>query len=221
MILKEMYLYPDLVEYGDDVVHPFRDQSRSICNFLQRSLGAEKFVAAGFRKICIVGKRRPADGVQVNSSGALSVEVALDVERYRQCASPEELNAFFIPMLLQGLEKAASHTALPLARLRQAIDDFRRDRYRNEWIFKDRKIAGTDYRCVLGCALTTGHFLMSLRVLRKGALILDTPIVRTAPDEVVFLPYLKDIKHANGRIEVIARSGLTLYATTVAGLDRL
>ncbi|WP_369934110.1 hypothetical protein [Xanthomonas tesorieronis] len=221
MLLKEIYLYPDLAEYGDDVVHPFRDQSRSLCNFLERGLGAEKFVAAGFKRICIVGKRRPADEAQVNSSGALCVDVALDVDLYRRCATPEELNEFFIALLLDGLEKTAGHTALPSARLRQAIADFRRGGYRNEWIFKDRKIARTDYRCALACELTTGYFQLHFRVRRKDALILDTPIVRTAPDEVVFLPYLKDIKHANGKIEAVARSGLALYTTTVAGLDRL
>ncbi|WP_080684749.1 hypothetical protein [Pseudomonas brassicacearum] len=43
MILKEIYLYPDLGEFSDEIIHPFRDQSRSICNFLERSLSAEKF----------------------------------------------------------------------------------------------------------------------------------------------------------------------------------
>ena len=75
MILKEIYLYPDLGEFSDEIIHPFRGQSRSICNFLERHRGAEKFETPNFKKICFVGTRQAVNEPCVNSSGALIVNV--------------------------------------------------------------------------------------------------------------------------------------------------
>lgn len=64
-------------------------------------------------------------------------------------------------------------------------------------------------------------FLLSFKVLKSNTCVLDKEILRTAPDEVVFLPYLKDIKEENGRIKVIDKSGMPFYTTTAASLDKL
>lgn len=220
MLLKQIYLYPDLVEYGDDMIHPFRDQSRSVCNFLERSLGSEKFLTPNFKKVCFVGTSQASDEVVVNASGALIVKVVLDEAAYKKCASPNELNAFFTDMLLEGLEKSARQAVLPHALLKSALDEFRRNDYQNEWTFKSKKIRHSDYTCALECRLTTDCFLMYFKVLKSNAPVLATEILRTAPDEVVFRPYLKDIKEENGRISVIDKSGLAFYTTTVARLDK-
>ncbi len=60
MILKEIYLYPDLGEFSDEIIHPFRDQSRSICNFLERSLSAEKFETPTSRKSALSAPAKPS-----------------------------------------------------------------------------------------------------------------------------------------------------------------
>lgn len=221
MILKEIYLYPDLVEFSDDIIHPFRDQSRSICNFLERSLSAEKFETPNFKKICFIGTSQAAGEAYVNSSGVLIVNVTLDTERYKKCTSTSELNELFIELLLEGLEKGVKHTALPDGLLKSAIDDFRRNHYKNEWTFKQKKIKGTDYTCALECHLTIDCFLMHFKVLKKNTLILDKEILRTAPDEVAFGPYLKDLKEEGGRIKVIDKLGVPFYTTLVASLDNL
>lgn len=125
MILKEIYLYPELTEYGDDIIHPFRDQSRSICNFLERSLSVEKVETPNFKKICFIGTNQAAGDAYVNSSGALIVNVTLDEGAYKKCTSTTELNEFFIQMLLEGLGKSAQHAVLPAQFLKEAIDEFR------------------------------------------------------------------------------------------------
>ncbi|AXA58032.1 hypothetical protein ACNT2N_04170 [Pseudomonas thivervalensis] len=221
MILKEIYLYPDLGEFSDEIIHPFRDQSRSICNFLERHLSAEKFETPNFKKICFVGTRQAVDEPYVNSSGALIVNVSLDTEQYKKCTSVNELNEFFIQRLLEGLEKCRPHMALPLDLLKNAMDEFRRNHYKNEWTFKQKKIKGTDYVCALECQLTIDCFLMNLKVLRKDTPVLDKEILRTAPDEIAFGPYLKDLKEEGGRIKVIDKSGVAFYTTTVSSLDKL
>ena len=104
MILKELYLYPDLVEFPDEIVHPFRDQSRSICNFLERELQTIRFSADGFKRICIVGKSSPSTESFINSSKVLIVEVPFDENDYKKLERAQ-LNTFFAQMLVAGIEK--------------------------------------------------------------------------------------------------------------------
>lgn len=57
--------------------------------------------------------------------------------------------------------------------------------------------------------------------MKNNTCVLDKEILRTTPDEVVFLPYLKDIKEENGRIKVIDTSGMAFYTTTAASFNKL
>jgi len=221
MILKEVYLYPDLTEYSDEIIHPFRDQSRSVCNFLERHLSAEKFETVGFKKICFVGTKHTMQEVYVNSSGALIVPVTMDEVAYKNCVTADELNEFFISLLLNGLATAIKHIALPVALFKDTLDEFRRNHFKNEWVFKSKKIKNPACTCVLECRLTIDFFLLSFKVVKSNTCVLDKEILRTAPDEVVFLPYLKDIKEENGRIKVIDKSGMAFYTTTAASFNKL
>lgn len=63
MILKNIYLFPELDDYGREVTYPFKEQSRSICNFLERKIKDLKYNTEGFRTVCFVGKKHPSKDI--------------------------------------------------------------------------------------------------------------------------------------------------------------
>ena len=99
MILRDIYLYPDLVEFPQELTSTFRYQTRSLCNFLERNvLKRLKFETDGFRRLCIIGTSAPKEGVFVNTAKAACVEVFLDVARYGSLR--QQVSVFPIDLVL-------------------------------------------------------------------------------------------------------------------------
>lgn len=218
MILKELYLYPDLVEYEQSTVNPFRDQSRSICNYLERHLKKIKFNANGFKRICFVGKRKPRYEVFVNSSNVLVVEIPFDEEEYK-ALKRNQLNAFFLELLIVGIERCRKHYDIPKGELLEWLDNFNKIGYVNRWIFKTKTIKELGAKCTLKCNLTLDAFYLNLDIVKGEKLIFSREILSTAPDEIVFVPMFKDVSLINGHIVVLDKYKEPVYSISVNELD--
>jgi hypothetical protein len=143
MILKDLFLYPGLGDYPEDTIYPCRDESRSICHFLQRELKGLKFAADGFKRICFIGMPSPLAECVVNSTKVLSVEIDFDEAHYLGLAKTEgALNDFFSTLLLAGFNKCQAQFDIPLAELLAGLDKFRAGNYVNQWCFKTQTIKG-------------------------------------------------------------------------------
>ncbi len=206
MILKELYLYPDLVEYSDNVTDPFRDQSRSICNFLERELKPVKFKTSGFKRICFIGKSVAGNKCWVNSSNVLTVEVEFDEKQYLALAK-EELNPYFITLLKAGLAKCREQFEIPLEHLISSLESFSAGGYVNKWCFKTKQIKELGIKCALNGQLTTDNFLLTLVVSKSKEVIYDKEILKTVPDEIVFAPMVKDICLEGDKLTVSDKFG--------------
>ncbi|WDE08763.1 hypothetical protein SG34_033225 [Thalassomonas viridans] len=218
MILKELYLYPDLVEYSDNVVDPFRDQSRSICNFLERELKPVKFKTNGFKRICFIGKSVANSKCWVNSSNVLTVEIEFDEKQYLTLAE-EELNPYFMTLLKTGLIKCHEQFAIPLEHLISSLERFSAGGYVNKWCFKTKQIKELGIKCALNCQLTTNNFLLTLVVSKGKEIIYDKEILKTDPDEIVFTPMVKDIHLDGDKLIVSDKFGDPTYHLPVKELN--
>jgi hypothetical protein len=208
--LKNIYLYPDLVEFQSDAVRPFRDQTRYICNFLQRHLKSSDLEVNGFNKICIVCKSAPRDACYVNSSNALIVEIPFCVDEY--CSTAEEnLPEYFIGLLNIGFEKGSKEFHLPIDDLNTAIQLFRNAAYENEWVYFEKYFKFIGLKCRLLCALRMSYFSLTFEATRGRELVFSQEILRTIPDEIVFMHRFKEVKFANGQLIVIDKFGGVLF----------
>jgi len=218
MILKELYLYPDLKYYPDSIVHPFRDQSRSVCNFLEREIKAIKFDANGFKRICVVGSSSPREECIINSSKILVVEVQFDSTEYSGL-DEANLNAYFSKMLHSGFEKCSRQFVIPLLDLKLGLEKFIAEGGVNEWTFKSKQFKGIGLKCSLVCKLTTTSFHLVLVVSKSGVEILRTEILKTDPDELVFSPMFKDILLDGGSLVVVDKLGDPLFFKKVKDFE--
>lgn len=223
MILKQIYLYPDLVEFqgrSQDVAI-VRDQTRHICNFLERQLATFKFNCEKFNKICIIGCSAPLRAMYLVSSNALAVPVVFDIDRCR--AIPAHLlAAYYIDLLVIGLTRAASELAIPLDDLLRWLDAFKAGGYRNAWTFKDKNFRHAGIRCRLDCSMTLDAFTLKLHVSKKGETICDRVILVTPPDEVAFHYRFKDVIIEDDKLMVTTKitvgDGHILYSVPLSEL---
>jgi hypothetical protein len=217
MILKEIYLYPDLVDFHEDVVNPFRDQSRSICNYLERQLKPIKFKTEGFKRICFIGKTNPEPGHFINSSNVLIVEVRFDEQKYKTLGT-DQLNEFFYEMLKSGIEKCQEQCDISGGALLDALKSFQENGWQNKWIFKEKSIKAKGVKCALECELTINNFQLHLVFYRLKERILSRKILTTEPDEIVFSHLFKDISIDGEILVILDRFGNAIYSEKLENL---
>lgn len=211
MILKELYLYPDLIDFEDDIVHPFRDQSRSICNYLERQLKPVKFNAEGFKRICFIGKKKPNSECFVNSSKVLSVEIYFDENKYKSLEK-EQINAFFSQMLVTGIKKCQKQYEIPEDELLIGLVNFCENGCVNRWTFKTKLFKDIGIKCALECDLTMDAFHLNLVITKEKEVLFDREILKTVPDEIVFVPMFKDVRIDGDALVVLDKFGDTTYS---------
>lgn len=211
MILKEIYLYPDLIEFDKSVVGIFRDQSRSICNYIERHLKAIKFKSEGFKRICFVGKKKPSDLAYINSSKVLIVEVFFDEGTYNNLTD-DELDLYFFNALSGGVDKVKEQFSIPSEAIYSRLNDFQKENYVNQWLFKKKNFKALGIQCSLNCELTKINFTLTLQIFTSDALVFEVEVLKTAPDEIVFTPLFKDVVCAEGRLLILDKFGDEVFS---------
>jgi hypothetical protein len=121
-------------------------------------------------------------------------------------------------MLLEGFEKCARHHRIPLAELREGLEDFRRGGYKNEWTHKTKLLRPAGLKAWLLCSMDTHRFVLTLVLERKGAKIFDQPIMATRPDEIIFAYQIKDIVLEGDSVVVQDKFGKPTYTLRLDSL---
>jgi hypothetical protein len=217
MLLKHIYLYLNLDEYPDELATPFGFRTRYICNFLEKRLKPLKYQADGFSKICVQGKHVPEEACPIISENAVVPSVMFDQERY-QMLDTDEHHEFFIGMLCEGIEKCARNHHIPLAAMMEAIEDFRRGGYKNEWIYQTKLLRPAGLRASLLCSLDTDRFVLTLQLERKGETIFMEPILETKPDEIIFEHRFKEVALADDSVVVKNKFGENIFSLELNAL---
>jgi hypothetical protein len=193
MILRSIFLYPDLVEFAsqrEDVVI-VKEQTRHIGHYLGRKLAALKFQTVGFDRVCVIGKTIRQDNY-VNSSSALSVYVPFDMTLCRQLQD-EILSDYYAEIYAVGLNKAAATHSMPIAQLLGWLDELKQNNYCNDWVHKEKTFKAYGLKCILSCSMTLEKFTLTLKVLKNDVSCFDSVILTTAPDEAAFDYKFKDL----------------------------
>ncbi|MDP2314841.1 MAG: hypothetical protein Q8P41_18210 [Pseudomonadota bacterium] len=218
MILKHVYLYLNLDEYPDELTTAFGFRTRYLCNFLERRLNPLHYSAAGFSKICVQGTRTPTEACPVVPELAVAPTVPFDQPRY-DTLRPGEHHEFFIAMMLEGLEKCARHHRIPLAELKEAVEEFRRGGYKNEWVHQKKLLRSVGLEASLLCRLDTERFVLTLRLDRKGERVFEREILETKPDELIFAYRFKEVVLEGNTVVVKNKFGKPTYELDLASLS--
>lgn len=216
MILKELYLYPDLVEYPGGITDVFRDQTRCLCNYLERTaLKSTRFKSEDFKRICVIGSKTPNDTVTINSSNVACITTSFDPEEYAS-KSDVELQEYFISMLCNGLDSLSQKESIPIQEIEAEIESFRKAGYKNEWIHKTKKLKGNKLVVSLKCELTVNNFILRMCVTKQKTTVFEEEILKTEPDEIVFTSKFKDIMCNEDVCQVTDKFGEIIYERNIS-----
>ena len=189
MILNEIYLYPEILDFGEKIAFPFKLQTRSLCNYIERFVKKEKYQTKGYNRVCFIGRKQGDLNNRVNSSRVLVVEFFLDEQKYIK-TEKNLLNEYFISLILSATSNC--DYPLPKESISAAIDEFREIGYKNEWVFKKKRARGKiDFSLI--CKLSMDEFLLNLEVAKDGVIIFCDNILKDTPNEFVYGYHLNDI----------------------------
>ena len=89
MILREIYLYPDLTAYPREFTSNVRFATRSVCNYLERCWLKPLKLQGDFKRVCVIGSAVPRPVCTINSdsncglSAAELAELSEELQKYR------------------------------------------------------------------------------------------------------------------------------------------
>jgi len=193
MILKDIHLYPDLVEFDKEVTSRVRFETRCVCNFLEREALRKTKFQADFRRLCVIGKSRPEKSVAINTAGAACVDVEFDPAQHRFLASDAARHEFYIGLLESALRVSAGRLELPTSEITEGLSRFRAGGYVNEWTHKKKKLPAAGIVATLNCRLAMSEFALDLIVERDKSTVFSDTILETKPDELIFSHKFKDV----------------------------
>lgn len=205
MILNNIFLYPDLIEFNNrsEDLLVVKDQTRHIGNYLARNLLKLKFHADGFSRICVIGMSNPK-GIYLNSSSVLSVGVPFDMNECRKIEK-KDLGDYYSKLLKIGLNECAQVYKLPLEEIFFWLEEMKRNNYKNEWTFKERTFKKYGLKCKLECVIDLDKFTLRLIVSNNAHEIFNQIILITPPDEIAFHHKFKEIEIIEDNIVVVGK----------------
>ncbi len=216
MILATLYLKIGVLKLPVEYTYGFLKRSRFLCNYLEREvLKKLRFKAVGFNRIVISLDAKPADGVFVNSSQVLCVELPFNPTEY-ESKSDEALTFYYMEYLKAGLHKCAESVSIPLEALLQGMKEFEAGGFKNEWLYKRRAFREYGLNASLLCALTMNEFKLRLQIQRGKETVFDQVILQTDPDEIAFAYRFNDIVVEDDSLVVVAKYDVPLWKKPIS-----
>lgn len=208
MILENIYVYPDLVEFDQfEYLDEFRYSSRFVCNYLQRGLKEIKFEAEGFNQIGIIGTKEPKQ-VYVDTSKNLVITFCFEEKDYltrRFDLLPE----YFCELIFAGVTSASHFCDLPIEYIKSSLEEFADDNYINEWVVGAKMYNNFHFK-FLG-SMDMSSFRLVFSAFRTDEKFYSEVVLETKPDEIFFEKELGKVLLDKNKIVLKDKSGLIIF----------
>lgn len=170
----------------------FEYHTRFISNYLSRKIRKYKYETDGTYNmiyICLGCVRQPC--IDNNS---LVIHLPFDKEKYETARQLEDFE-YYLTFFEEGFKEATELKNIPKQILFQMLDDFRTDRYKNEWVYKKKKIHELDLSITMTCQFTTNSFslIVNFESISSKKKLCSSVAMRTMPDELHFDYLFRDI----------------------------
>jgi hypothetical protein len=132
----------------------------------------------------------------------LKIEIPFDRTIYER-TEKKDLPQFFSTLYMLGFNNAKDMPMFPYVLLKDALQEFRDNGYRNEWQARSKNLREIGVTAVLKCSMTIDFFSLILEIRKKGQILFQEEILRTLPDEIFFSGEFENIIYDNRQISVV------------------
>ena len=202
MILKNTRVYLDIDEFDRAQCSEFLFNICYVNNYLSRHAREIKWDSDDYNGILIKCTSEGGDLPHLSYQRNLIIPIAFDQEKYNLLTG-ENLHEFYLSLFFNGFEKAALHFSIPLFELLRIIQKFRTDGYKNEWVFKRKKLDGMRLQCSLLYEINREKFSLFLFIKSGSDTIFQERILETKPDELIFSHKFNNLVFRDNKIVVL------------------
>lgn len=212
----DLYLNPD--EFSREYRSEFSFRTRFISNLIERKVRSIKYDTEYFNSICIQGRSNPEDVSPLKHEKSLVPEVYFDYNLFDSC-SDEQLPEIVLEMMIKGFDTCSRFHLIPLKEIKEFIEEFRRENYKNTWVFKKKSFKDLKVKSQLYCAMDPHKFTLTLVLEKHNKTIFKENILQTKPSETIYAHQFKDIKISNGKLIVFDQFEKSLYELNLSDID--
>ena len=194
------YIALSIYEYDsrfDEFCDKFDFNSRFICNYLSKAVRKLR-IETPFTMICITlgTDNRPNRYREYDRGVSTWVTfTSEDIARYEAMTKLEDRYELYLGILEQGYRQISEDYDIKMDSLLSLHDEFRKNGYKNEWVFKKKRLKELDLSLILKCYFTTFEFRLELEAYdyKCNHLLCNGVLLRTPPDELCFDYLFKSI----------------------------
>lgn len=206
MQLRTILLRAKYGDFDDEFFIKFVDNANFVANFLSKRIRGCHVTTDGTYNMVNIQITNSQDSCQIKSVNSLSVEVHVTIEeltKYLKMRKEEERYEFYLSLLEKGYKVATKLKPIPVNTLLALHEEFRKNNYKNERLFKKKQIKEYGIKVMLIHTMTTYDYQLMLYVYNfKNDLLGKGCIYKTLPDEILFDKNVRHLIVEDGKLIV-------------------
>ena len=186
----------------------FNDGANFISNYLSKAIRKYHFQTDNtFKFIGVHPTLSKETYLERPYDAAVMAYARITNEEYENYLSDSNLinrYEFYLNILERGYAIVSQHKSIPVDSLLECHNMFRKEGYKNEWIFKKFCIPNYSIKVELRCLFSTFDFKLEINAYDKktSELIANGLIMRTAPNELCYDYKFKSVKIIENNIVI-------------------
>lgn len=167
MRLRQLYLYPDLVEHQDAApeVDRIRYETRYLCVAVEQELARRRIETDGFTRLCLVGTAAPGpEPFVVNTSRVAVCDLAFDLGSWRSLREPVERARCYRDLLLAGADRLEEVLPEVSGVLRSSLEQVAAEALEHRWTTGARQLRDVGLEVALAHEVSMTAWRTDLRV---------------------------------------------------------
>ena len=206
MQLRSIFLRAKYGDFDDNFFIAFIDNANFVCNFLSKRIRSFHISTDGTYNMINVNITNGPDSCQIKSVNSLYVDIHVtdeEIKSYLNTKRPELRYQYYLLLLEKGYRVAAKLKPIPIDILLSLHDEFQRNGYVNERLFKKKQIKEFGIKVILNHVMTSYDYNLMLYVYNINNVLLGKGcIYRTLPDEILFDKNVRHLVVDDGKLIV-------------------